>query len=111
MTTPNKDEQEARLQHLEREYALATLGLNKLSERGLPLVILGILGTVIAGIIPLIWVGRTFLSGTHIVIIVGIVAASLMMYCAFVFGRAARIRAEISRTKKMLDIEAGDSVR
>ena len=43
-------------------------------------------------------------------IIIGILAAAIVMYFAFVFRRAARIKAEISATKKAIEIEAGNSV-
>ncbi|HLF82604.1 MAG TPA: hypothetical protein VI837_00350 [Blastocatellia bacterium] len=73
-------------------------------------MISGIL-TLVIGIGGAVYVGRDVLSGTHIVIIFGILAASVVIYFSFVFGRAARLRAEITKTKKLIEVVSGDKVR
>jgi hypothetical protein len=54
---------------------------------------------------------RELFYGIHVVMLVLTVAAALIMFSSFVFGRAARIKAEISKTKKQLEMVAGDKVR
>jgi hypothetical protein len=54
---------------------------------------------------------REFLSGTHIVLIVVVVAFSLVIYASLIFGRTSRLRASISTTKKEIEMVAGEKVR
>ena len=45
------------------------------------------------------------------VAIFGILASAIIVYFAFVFGRSARIKAEIAKEKKRLEVEVGRKVR
>lgn len=108
--TLSSDELKAKLDELRMEYDLARTGLTK-----------GIFATgsaIVAGLISLggglyafVKKGPGFLSGIHLVFIFAIMAAALVIYFAFVFGRTARVRAEINETKKLLEISAGEKVR
>lgn len=107
---PRITELEIRLRELEKEYELATMGLSG----GLKTVnsaILGVVATTAAAILAPVVAGVIWLSGTQLVIMIGILASSFVIYFALVFGRAARIKAEISETRKLLEIEAGKKVR
>ncbi len=107
---PSKAELEAHLRELEREYELARMGL----ARGFITALAGMLGVVVttlAALVPVLVLSREWISGLHLVAIIGILATALVIYFAFVFGRAARIQAEISQTKKRLDVEVGRKVR
>jgi len=108
--TRNKAGLEERLRQLELEYELAREGLAKGRTATIAVILSG-LATLIIAVVPLIWRGKEFLSGTHIVIIFSVLAIAVVVYFSFVFGRTARIRAEISETRKMLDVASGKSVR
>ena len=105
-----KQELEAHLYALEREYDLAHDGLIKGKIFSLS-AIASVLATMVIGLVAFLKQGNGFLNGNHIVAIVGILAFALIIYFAFVFGRAAKLRAEISKTKKQLEMVAGDKVR
>jgi nitrate/nitrite transporter NarK len=109
-TPMSKKELELRLKELEHEYALARAGLT-MGIWGAGGVMLSGLATMILALIPIIVVGKMFLSGTHLVIIFFILAAAVVIFFSFVFGRTAKIRAEISETKKLLELSSGDKVR
>jgi hypothetical protein len=106
----SKKELEIRLKELEHEYELARAGLAKGIWATGGAMLSGLLSLAIA-VIALIWTGKEFLTGTHLVIIFFILAAAIVIYFSFVFGRTSRIRAEISETKKMLEMSSGDKVR
>lgn len=98
-----------RLRELELEYALATRGLNK----GYPATFIAMLSTITVFLTSaaLNAIGKALLTGNQIVFIIGIVAGSIIIYFAFVFGRAAKIKAQITKEKQELQIEAGKKVR
>ncbi len=99
-----------RLRELEMEYELATQGLIK----GLPASIAAMLSgslTILAAAVVLIMTGVELLSGSQLVVIIGILATAIIVYFAFVFGRAAKIKARIDKEKKEFEVEAGKKVR
>ncbi|MCX5643536.1 MAG: hypothetical protein NTZ17_02450 [Phycisphaerae bacterium] len=106
----SKEELELHLKGLEREYELARLGMIK-GQGATRMGVAGALVTTVLSFTAFFLTGKSLLTGTHLVIIVLIIAASLVIFSSFVFGRAARIRAEISKTKKSLEIVSGDKVR
>src|SRR6185369_5156411 len=108
----SKRELEIRVRELENEYAytLSLAGLGKGMITTIMAMVSGLL-TLIAALIAFLWSGPGFLSGTHLVIIFGILAAAIIIYFSFVFGRAAKIRAEISETKKLIEVSSGDKAR
>ena len=98
----------ARLKELEHEYEheIVKMGLIKGLNSVLATIIALIL-TIIASLIPIIFVGREFMSGTHVVIIVALVIVGVLGYFFLLFGRVGRLRAEITSTKKLLEIVQG----
>jgi hypothetical protein len=54
--------------------------------------------------------GSGFIDGTHLVLISFILVGSLIIYFSFVFGRAAKVRAQIGKTKKLIEMSSGDRV-
>lgn len=107
-------ELEARLNTLNHELSMAGLsqGLRMALAAGLSgliTIIIAFIGFVIA-LSSSTGKGVQFISGWQIVAIIGIFVAGLIIYFAFVFGRRARIKAEISQTIKQLEIEAGEKV-
>ncbi len=78
------------------------------------LVIYGIIGaglSLLAGLIAFLKAGPGFLSGTHLTIIFVVMIFAFIIYFAYVFGRAAIIKAEMNDTKHKLEISAGEDVR
>ena len=55
--------------------------------------------------------GKQLLGGWQLVAVFGIIAVAIVVYYAFVFGRAFKLKGEIAREKKRLEIEAGKSIR
>jgi hypothetical protein len=108
----SKRELETRVRELENEYAytLSLAGLGKGMITTMMVIVSGLL-TLIAALIAFLWSGPGFLSGTHLVIIFGILAAAIVVYFSFVFGRVAKIRAEINETKKLIEVSSGDKAR
>lgn len=109
MTTtrqPTKEESEARLEELELEYALAREGLQKAK--------LTITTFMLGAPLLIIWLSvfkSTLLTGTQITIIIVALIFAYVIYFAFVFGRVAKLKAEVSEKKKVLEMTAGEKVR
>jgi uncharacterized membrane protein YqjE len=107
-----KDNLKVLLLELEKEYALCFEGLAK-GKLGMLLAFLGTMGTM-GGMLIAVWTAsdKPFpITGTHLVLIVCILVFALVIYFSFVFGRAAVLRAEITKTKKMIELKAGEKVR
>ena len=66
--------------------------------------------TLLASAVVLVMTGKTFINGNQLVLIFGILATAVIIYFAFVFGRAARIKAKIEKEKKELHIEVGRKI-
>lgn len=108
--TLSKNELEIRLRELEKEYELATRGLNaEFAMMRLAMLLVVIL--LLFGGLSLIPVIKEWISGFQVVIIIVVSIVSVLAYFALVFGRAARIQAELSETKKPIEIEIGKKVR
>ncbi|MCP4454598.1 MAG: DUF2207 domain-containing protein [Planctomycetes bacterium] len=106
----NDDELRLKLRELEEEYRLARYGLSKglVSVLSVMICFVVTMGMTIFGK----WLsGDGILSGTHLVIIAVVLAFSVVIYFAFVFGRRSRLKAEISKTKAKIDMVAGDKAR
>ncbi len=106
----SEDELRARLEELKLEYEVARLGLEK-GGRAVNLAFVSGIITLAFGAITFITAGVAYLSGSQFIVIVLILALSLIIYFSFIFGRVARLRAEITKTKKSLEISSGDKVR
>src|SRR5260370_17741421 len=79
-----------KLRELEMEYELATNGLTKGLPTTLAAMLSGLMTLLAAGVV-LVMTARTLLSGNQLVMIFGILAAAIIIYFPFVFGRATRI--------------------
>ena len=107
---PGVAELHARLKELEEEYRLAQAGLAKGMVGTLGAMVSG-LATLGAALVAFLVSGPGFLSGTHLVIIFATLAAAVILYFSFVFGRTARLRAAITKTKKEIELSTGERVR
>ena len=106
----DREQLELQKLRLEREYELAKMGLG-LSGTASSLGAGSVLIIMMLGFGATMWGTRTFLSGTQMVAIVVVVAIGLVAFAAMVFGRAARLKARISKTEKELEMVLGDDVR
>ena len=89
-----------RLKELQHEYTLAHEGLTK-GFKGTTGAMISVSITLIVALIGFLITGSGFLSGNHIVIIFGILAATVIVYFSFVFGRAAKLHAEIQKQRNL----------
>jgi uncharacterized integral membrane protein len=55
-------------------------------------------------------IGTYFLSGGNIVALILALIVGFLIFYAYVFGRAAKLRAEITQTKRTIELIAGDNV-
>ena len=105
-----KDELKLQLKKLEKEYELANGGIAVGHIKTGMAMLSGIL-TLSAALAAFLIKGAGFISGTHLVIIFGLLIGGLVIYYSFVFGRSAKIKIEITETKKALEIMSGENVR
>jgi len=105
-----KEELELRLKVLEKEYELSNRGM-EVGHAKTGMAMLSGLITLGAALAAFLFKGEGFISGTHLVIIFSLLIGGLVIYYSFVFGRSAKIRMEISETKKALEIMSGENVR
>jgi hypothetical protein len=99
-----------RMKELELEYALARRGLGKGIGTTIAAILSGLF-TLLASAIVLVFTDKTLLTGNQIVLTFGILAIAIVLYFAFIFGRAAKIKAEIRKEKIRIEIGAGEKVR
>ena len=107
---PALSELHLKLETLEKEYELARMGMVK-GLSAMIIAFIGVLLTVSMAFGLKFYSDRELLSGTHIVIIILILAFGLIAFSSLVFGRAARLRAQISETKKEIELITGEKVR
>ena len=88
------------------EYDLAKMGLSKGRLMTLSLIVVGLISMM-----GVLFRPQSGVTGTHLVVIYAIIAFALVIYFAFVFGRVANLKAEITEKKKLLEMKAGDKVR
>jgi hypothetical protein len=108
--TMTEPELKARLEELRHDYDLSRTALIKGGYITYA-AFASALATIGMGLYAFLQKGEGFLNGSHFIAIFLILAASLIIYFSFVFGRQAKLRAEISRTKKLLEVSSGESVR
>lgn len=99
-----------KLLELEMEYELAKRGLAE-GIRATFAAMLSAGFTFLALIIVTVMGITPLLTGHQLVIIFGILAVAVILYFALVFGRAAKIKAQISKEKKEVQVELGKRVR
>ena len=61
----------------------------------------------LTGKVALVFFGDDFIRSTQYLFILGILITGLLVYFAFVFRRVIKLKGEISKTKKSLELEAG----
>lgn len=105
---PKKPDLEYRLEQLRREYDLSQAGLNAIF-RFLVVTMFLSFGLLYLGVLFAHWDWGKFSQWQAVDMGLFIAAWALVSCWSAVFGRKARIRAEISRTKAMLDAELGDT--
>jgi hypothetical protein len=55
--------------------------------------------------------GHEFLTGRHFLALIVIIATTFIIYYAYVFGRALKLKRKITAGKKVFEIEIGRDVR
>jgi CheY-like chemotaxis protein len=103
-------ELQLRLKQLEYEYELSRQGMAK-GQLATILAITGAGLTVTLAFLSSMFGKREFLSGSNIVVIIVAMVLALLGFASLVFGRAARLRGLVSKTKKELEITLGERVR
>ena len=105
-----QDTDKLKLAELEAEYELAKVGLHKGIFAALVAIFAGLISFG-GALYAFIEKGPGFMSGQELVILFGLMIFGLVIYFSFVFGRAAKLRLEISETKKSLEMSSGENVR
>ena len=101
MTAPSKEEVRARLGELERRYSLAHLAVK---IGWIPFVLLGL--PVASLSIAQIWdEGQNTLDDSSVIVILGLIVFGLVAFYSFVFRRVAKLSAEISATRVLLNVD------
>jgi len=99
-----------RLKELELEYTLADRGLGKGMHATYAAMASGGF-TLLAALVAAVAFGVTVLTGGQLVTIFAILAIAIILFFALVFGRAAKVKAELSKEKQRLEVELGRTVR
>ena len=95
------------LRRLETEYQLATRGLAARAPKIYATVIIGFSVFLVVALL-LAATGKQLFPGWPLVWLFGIIAAAVLIYYAFVCTRACRLKAEIAKEKKRLQLAAGN---
>ncbi len=106
----SKSEIEVRLEELEYEYSLAKTGLLKGGFATVLAFLAGIM-SLGAALYAFLKKGPGFISGNHLIVMFALMIGALIVYFSFVFGRAAKLKMDIRKQKKLLEISSGDNVR
>jgi preprotein translocase subunit SecY len=109
----SKHNLELKLKQLEYDYAIAKQGLAVRGLGGLAmlLVFVGMMSTKFLGAFTFLKRGEGFIGGKDFVLLAIVVCLGLFLFYSLVLSRTARIRAEISKTKKSLEVVSGDKAR
>jgi Flp pilus assembly protein TadB len=95
------------LRQLESEYQLATRGLAARAPKAYAGMIIGFLIFLVAALL-LAASGKQLFPSWPLVWVFGIIAAALLIYYSFVYRRACKLKAEIAKEKKRLQLAAGN---
>jgi len=107
---PIEIEKSENLIELELEHKLAYNGLIKGMKAASAAMLSGFFTLMASGVV-LIVSNKELLTGIQLVLIFAILATAIIIYFAFVFGRAAKIKVEISKEKKKLEVDSGKTTR
>jgi len=97
------------LRQLEWEYQLATRGLAARASKTYAAIIIGF-WIFLAATLLLAANGRQLFRGWPLVWVFGVIATAMLIYYLFVYTRACRLKAEIAKEKKRLELAAGKLV-
>src|SRR5215467_155401 len=95
------------LRQLEMEYQLATRGLAARAPKTYASIIVGFSIFLLVSLL-LAASGKQLFPGWPLVWLFGIIAAAVLVYYAFVYTRACKLKAEIAKEKKRLELAAGN---
>jgi len=98
------------LRQLEMEYKLATRGVAARAPKTYAGMIVGFSIFLISALV-LAATGKQLFPGWPLVWVFGIMGTAVVIYYAFVYRRAFKLKAEIAKEKKRLELAAGKSVR
>jgi hypothetical protein len=98
------------LRQLESEYRLATRGLAARAPRTYAAMIIGFL-IFLAAALLLAATGKQLFPGWPLIWVFGIIATAVLIYYSFVYMRACKLKAEIAKEKKQLELATGKLVR
>ena len=98
------------LRQLEMEYKLATRGVAARAPKTYAAMIVGFSIFLISALV-LAATGKQLFPGWPLVWVFGIMGTAVVIYYAFVSRRAFKLKAEIAKEKKRLELAAGKSVR
>ena len=94
------------LRQLEKEYQLATRGLAAKAPKTYAVMIVSFL-IFLAAALLLAANGKQLFPGWPLVWLFGIIATAVLIYYSFVYTRACKLKAEIAKEKKRLQLAAG----
>jgi hypothetical protein len=95
------------LRQLEMEYQLATRGLAARAPKTYASIIVGFSIFLLVSLL-LAASGKQLFPGWPLVWLFGIIAAAVLIYYAFVYTRACKLKAEIAKEKKRLELAGGN---
>jgi hypothetical protein len=98
------------LRQLESEYQLMTRGLAARAPKTYAAMIVGFSIFLVAALV-LAANGKQLFPGWPLVWGFGVIATAVLIYYSFIYRRACKLKADIAKEKKRLELGAGKSVR
>ena len=98
------------LRQLEMEYKLATRGVAARAPKTYAAMIVGFWVFLISALV-LAATGKQLFPGWPLVWVFGIMGTAVVIYYSLVYRRAFKLKVEIAKEKKRLELAAGKSVR
>ena len=99
-----------KLRQLELEYQSTTRGLATRAPKTYAAIIVGFSIFLVVALL-LAANGKQLFPGWPLVWVFGIIAAAVLIYYSFVYRRACKLKAEIAKEKKRLELAAGELAR
>jgi len=97
------------LRQLEMKYQLATRGLATRAPKTYATMIVGFSIFLVVSLV-LAAKGKQLFPGWPLVWVFGVIATAVLIYYSFVYRRACKLKAEIAKEKKRLELAAGKLV-
>jgi hypothetical protein len=98
------------LRQLETEYQLAARGLAARAPKTYATMIVGFSIFLVVALV-LAANGKQLFPGWPLVWVFGVIATAVLIYYSFVYRRACKLKAEIAKEKKRLELAAGKLAR